>query len=144
MKGLYTKHLKKLAADNPNCTELRNLSMAADYVPMLSAKAAQRYGCRQKGCGLIPKSETDWFQAVQPEGQGNARKWYWFCPACGGQYTYNTKGTENGETDSRGQNKTNQYVLFFSLPWRSESGFRTFCAKAAEPDDIQKQQLNVL
>ncbi len=108
---LYTKHLTKLAKDNPGCNGLRNLSLAVDYVPMLSATAAMRYGCRQKGCGLIPKNETDWFHAVQPDGQGNAKKSYWFCPACGGQFTYNTKGTEGGETDGRGQDKSNQFVL---------------------------------
>ncbi len=116
--GLYSKHLTKLAKDNPGCSELRHLSYAADYVPMLSGTVGMRYGCRQKGCGLIPKYETDWFHGVQPDGQGNAKKWYWFCPACGGQFTYNTKGTEKGGVDVHGRDKQNQFGLFFALPWK--------------------------
>ncbi len=92
----YTTHLMKLAKDNPNCDELRHLSMAVDYMPMLSGRAAQRYGCRQKNCGLIPKSETGWFQARQPNGQAAAGKCYWFCPACGWPVPDHTKCTAHG------------------------------------------------
>ena len=55
----YAGHLEKLAADNADSNELRCLAYAGDYVPMLSGTIGMRYGCRQRGCGLIPKYETD-------------------------------------------------------------------------------------
>ncbi len=90
--------------------------MAVDHMPMLSGSAAHRYGCRQKNCGLIPKSETGWFLARQPNGQGSAGKCYWFCPACGGQSTYNPKGTGDGAQDIHRQDKPYQYVPLFAMP----------------------------
>ena len=42
--------------------------MAVDYVPMISGTVGIRYGCRQKGCGLIPKYETHWFHCEATRG----------------------------------------------------------------------------
>ena len=141
--GRYAMHLEKLAMDNADSHELRCLAYANDYVPMLSGTIGMRYGGRQRGCGLIPKYETDWFHAVQP-GSGDGARLHWHCPACSGEFTFNKEATEGGRVDGRGQDKPYQYVLFFELPWKGASGLRTFCAKAAAPTDQQQQQLNVL
>ena len=133
----YTKHLKKLAEDNPAAKELVNLSLSLDYVPMISASVAMRYGCR---CGKIPKSETGWFNAKQP----HVPKLYWFCPACSGEFTFNTTATSRSSVDSKGQDKPCQYVLFIQVPWGKKGETRTFCAKAMAPSNIQQQELNVI
>ena len=139
----YNMHLEKLAQDNEGCNELRCLAYSNDYVPMLTGTIGMRYGCRQRGCGLIPKYETDWFHAVQ-QGAGTGAKVGWYCPACGGEFTFNKEAAEGGKIDVRGQDKPYQYVIFFELPWKNEAGLSTFCAKAAAPTDLQQQQLNVL
>ena len=88
----YCKHLTKLAMDNEDCSELRHLAYAADYVPMLSGTVGMRNGCRQRGCGLIPKYETNWFHGKQPGSMEGARV-HWLCPACGGEFTFNKTAT---------------------------------------------------
>ena len=123
----YTKHLRKLAKDNAETNELLALSMALDYVPMISGSVAIRYSCRHEGCGVIPKRETDWFHAKQP---GHAKKVHWLCPACSGEFAFNTAATSGGATDSKGQDKPYQHVLFLQLPWSAKGELRTFCAKA--------------
>ena len=119
------------------------MAYATDYVPMLSGTMGMRYGCRQRGYGLIPKYETDWFHGKQPGSMEGARV-HWFCPACGGEFTFSKTATEGGVVDGRGQDKPYQYVLFFELPWNATCGLRTFCAEAAAPSEVQQQQLNVL
>ena len=49
----HNKHLTQLASENKDCNDLVHLSLASDYVPMISGAVAMRYCCRQKGCGLI-------------------------------------------------------------------------------------------
>ena len=106
------------------------LSLALDYVPMITGTVAIRYGCRQANCGVIPKSERGWLQAKQP---GAAKKLYWHCPACSGEFTFNTAATSGDRVDSRGQGKQYQCVLFLQMPWGGQGETGTFCAKATEP-----------
>ncbi len=98
----FNGHLTRLAVGNPDAKELTTLAAAMDYVPMLSETVAMRYGCRQAGCDVVPKHETEWFHGRQP---GRERV-HWLCSACRGEFAYGVKAKIPGHpTDGRGQDK---------------------------------------
>ncbi len=96
---------------------------------MVSKEFAMRYACRQKGCGLVPKSEAGWIIATQ---KAEAKE-YWFRGACGGEFKY---GSGAGDPDSRGQDKDYQHSIFMQVPW-GDGATKTMCAMAKPPSNEQ-------
>ena len=130
-------HVADVTRKCSNGRSLLEYAAIHDYNPMISRTFAMRYACRQKGCGFIPKSETDWIIATQ---HGIARE-YWFCAACGGEFRYNLG---SGGLDSRGQDKPYQHVIFMQIPWGTEGDARTMCARAVEPTASQNAAILAL
>ncbi len=94
-EGLDAGALEKLNAHvrhtTERCTNGRGMleyAAVQDFNPMIAKAFAMRYACRQRGCGLVPKSEAGWIIATQI----SVAKEYWFCGACGGEFRYGLGG----------------------------------------------------